>query len=190
VRYKFFLDAPFEISQKCCGIMKKEPFARYHRETGRVPITAQMASESKLRTQVWIKNGCNAFSAQKKMSNPMSFWTEQDVLLYIYTHHIQIASVYGDVVKETEVDGQLDLEDLGLFDLGVQTLKTTGCKRTGCVLCGYGAHREKVGEGRYERLRETHPAIYKSLDKAKNSGYTMREAIDWINEHGNLNIRY
>ena len=190
VRYQFFLDAPFEISQRCCSVMKKEPMGRYAKESGRVPITAQMASESRMRTQKWLQFGCNAFSAQKKISNPMSFWTEQDVLLYIYTHHIPIASVYGDVVKEKEVEGQLDLEDLGLFDLGIPTLKTTGCDRTGCVLCGYGAHREKAGEGRYERLRETHPAMYKSLDRAKNSGYTMREAIDWINEHGNFKIKY
>ena len=223
-RYKFYLDAPFEISNQCCSVMKKEPMKRYAKETGRVPFTAQMASESRLRTQNWLKHGCNAFQAAKKISNPMSFWTEQDVLLYIYQNQKKmmawrrveyrevlarkhpseeinieemlkqnitypIASVYGDVVKETEVEGQLDFEDLGLFDLGVPTLKTTGCDRTGCVLCGYGAHREKPGEGRFERLRETHPNMYKSLDRATNSGVTMREAIEWTNEHGNLNIR-
>lgn len=188
-RYQFFLDAPFEISNKCCTVMKKEPFARYHKETSRVPFTAQMASESRLRTQVWLKHGCNAFDATKQMSNPMSFWTEQDVLLYIYQNKIPIASVYGDVIKEKEVDGQMDLEDLGLFDLGVPALKTTGCNRTGCVLCGYGAHRDKAGEGRFERLKQIHPNMYEALDHAKNSGVTMREAIEWTNEHGNLNIR-
>ena len=85
-----------------------------------------MAAESKLRTQVWLKQGCNAFDAKKAISNPMAFWTEQDVLLYIYQNHIPICSVYGDVIKETEVEGQLDFEDLGLFDLGVPVLTTTG----------------------------------------------------------------
>ena len=80
-------------------------------------MTAQMASESKLRTQKWLQNGCNGFNLKQPISNPMSFWTEQDVLLYIYQNHLPIASVYGDVVKETEVDGQLDFEDLGIFDL-------------------------------------------------------------------------
>ena len=188
-RYQFYLDAPFEISNQCCKVMKKEPVHRYGKESGRVPMTAQMASESKLRTQQWLKHGCNAFDVKQKISNPMSFWTEQDVLLYIYTNHIPIASVYGEVVKETEVEGQLDFEDLGLFDLGVPVLKTTGCQRTGCVLCGFGAHREKAGEGRFERLKQTHPNMYKALDRATNSGVTMREAIEWTNEHGNLNIR-
>lgn len=189
-RYQFFLDAEFEISNQCCTVMKKEPMHRYAKETGRMPMTAEMASESRLRTQVWLRNGCNMFDAKNPKSTPMAFWTEQDVLLYIYENHIPIASVYGDVIKENEIDGQLDFADLELFDLGRPTLKTTGCERTGCVLCGYGAHRCKKGEkGRYERLKETHPKYYNLLNVAKNSGYTMAEAIKWTNEHGNLNIR-
>lgn len=189
-RYQFFLDAPFEISNQCCNVMKKEPMHRYSKESGRKAITAEMASESRLRTQVWLKNGCNMFDAKTPKSTPMAFWTEQDVLLYIYENHIQIPSVYGDVVKETEIEGQLDWSDLELFDLGRPTLKTTGCKRTGCILCGYGAHICKKGEkGRFERLKETHPKYHNLLNIAKNNGYTMQEAIDWTNEHGKLNIR-
>ena len=56
--------------------------------------------------------------------------------------------------------------------------------------CGFGCHLEKKGEGRFELLKETHPGIYGLLDVCKNNGVTMREAIDWVNEHGNLHIRY
>ena len=49
-RYKFFLDAPFEISDHCCSIMKKAPMHNYAKKTGKMPMTAQMASESRLRT--------------------------------------------------------------------------------------------------------------------------------------------
>lgn len=188
-RYQFFLDAPFEISHMCCHYMKKQPLDAYAKRTGRKPMTAQMATESKLRTQVWLKQGCNAFDAKKAISNPMAFWTEQDVLLYIYQNQIPICSVYGDVVKENEIEGQLDFEDLGIFDLGIPVLKTTGCNRTGCMLCGFGCHLEKPGEGRFERLKETHPRMYAMLDIVKNNGVTMREAINWVNEHGNLHIR-
>ena len=87
-RWKFFLNADFEISNKCCSVMKKEPVHRYNKETGRMPITAQMASESRLRTQKWLENGCNAFDLKRPISNPMSFWTEQDVLLYANTYII------------------------------------------------------------------------------------------------------
>ena len=191
VRYQFFLDADFEIGQQCCNVMKKNPFAKYHKETGRQPITAMMASESRLRTQKWIKQGCNAFDAKKPMSMPMAFWTEQDVLLYIYENHIPIASVYGDVIKENEIDEQLDFADLELFDLGRPTLKTTGANRTGCMFCGFGCHREKPGEGRFERMRFTHPKQYEYIMKPwSEGGLGYKEVIDWINEHGNLDIRY
>jgi len=82
-KYKFFLDAPFEISDLCCDIMKKKPAHDYEKETGRKPIIATMASESIMRTQKWLQDGCNAFNVTRPHSNPMSFWTEQDVLLYI-----------------------------------------------------------------------------------------------------------
>ena len=190
-RYKFFLDAPFEIANSCCHVMKKEPMNRYAKESGRVPMTAQMAAESRIRTQVWLKNGCNAFDAKKKISNPMSFWTEQDVLLYIYENKIPIASVYGEVIKENEVDGQLDLQDLGLFDIGNPVLKTTGMSRTGCMFCGFGCHLEKPGEGRFERMKITHPKQYEWIMKPwADGGLGYKEVIDWINENGDLNIRY
>ena len=93
------------------------------------------------------------------------------------------------------VEGQMTIsdiqgfEDMGIFDADRPLLKTTGCSRTGCMLCGFGCHLEKPGEGRFEMLKETHPKMYNLLDVCKNNGVTMREAIEWVNEHGNLNIR-
>lgn len=156
-------------------------------------MTAQMASESILRTQKWLQNGCNGFDLKTPISNPMSFWTEQDVLQYIYENKIPICSVYGEVVKDTEIEGQMDIEDvfgMELLDQDRPVLKTTGCDRTGCMLCGFGCHLEKPGQGRFERLKQTHPGMYKMLDVIKNNGVTFREAIDWTNEHGDLDIRY
>ena len=43
-RYKFFLEAPFEISDLCCDIMKKKPAHEYEKETGRKPIVATEAT--------------------------------------------------------------------------------------------------------------------------------------------------
>lgn len=190
-QWKFLLDSPFMFSHLCCNNMKKSPAKGYEKKTGRKPITAQMASESRLRTQRWLQNGCNAFNAKRKVSNPMSFWTEQDVLLYIYQNNIPIAPVYGNVVKKTEVEGQLDFEDFGIFDLGRPTLKTTGCKRTGCMFCGFGCHMEAEGEGRFERLKVTYPKIYDYIMRPwDEGGLNYKEVIDWLNEHGNLNIKY
>lgn len=189
--YKYFLDSPFEISNQCCRVMKKEPAHRYSKETGRYPISAQMASESRLRTQKWMQNSCNAFEAKTPMSNPMSFWTEQDVLLYIRSKDLPICSVYGDIITDDEEMGQIDFMEytgLEIFDMGNKPLHCTGCQRTGCVCCGFGVHLNN--DTRFTDLKKTHPQMYKILDVTKNNGYTMREAIDWINEHGNLTIKY
>lgn len=239
-KYQFFLDAPFEISNQCCNRLKKEPVHTYHRLTGRNPIIATMASESRLRTQKWLQNGCNGFDLKIPTSTPMAFWTEQDVLLYIsmnrsrmiyapyrimptkqqvmrygkrYVYRTtgatapyypkeyrEICSVYGDIVTDFramgQVEGQLSFEDcfnasqLEEFELDKSILKTTGCSRTGCVLCGFGCHLEKEGEGRFEMLKQTHPKFHNLLHILKNNRVTYAEAIDWVNEHGNLNIKY
>lgn len=196
VKYKFFLEAPFEISNRCCNVMKKTPVHRYARETGRYPITAQMASESRLRTQQWLKNGCNGFDMKAPISNPMSFWTEQDVLAYIKMNNLPIASVYGDVVEDVsgdEVSGQLTMSDVwadaGIFDAERPLLKTTGCKRTGCIFCGYGCHMK--GDTRFIDLKETHPKLYEYIMRSESEGgLGYKEKIDWINKHGNLKIKY
>lgn len=192
-KYLFMLNAPFEVSNQCCKVMKKQPMHQYNKDTGRVPMTAQMASESKLRTSNWVKNGCNAFNAKNPISNPMSFWTEQDVLLYIKESNLPICSVYGDVVVDYsamgQCDNQMSFADFGIFDNERPLLKTTGCQRTGCVLCGFGCHLEKE-PNRFQMLKETHPKFHNLLYILKNNGVTYAEAIDWVNEHGNMNIKY
>jgi 3'-phosphoadenosine 5'-phosphosulfate sulfotransferase (PAPS reductase)/FAD synthetase len=192
-RYKFLLDCPVPISSKCCNVMKKAPVHEYAQCTGRKPMTAQMASESRLRTQQWLKNGCNGFDMKSPISNPMSFWTEQDVLLYIRENHISICSVYGDVVTDDEEHGQMtlaDVSDMGIFDLGRPELHTTGCDRTGCMFCGYGCHLEK-SPGRFERMKITHPKQYEFIMRPRSEGgLGYKDVIDWINEHGKLNIKY
>lgn len=78
--------------------------------------------------------------------------------------------------------------------------KTTGCDRTGCMFCLFGAHLEK-GEGRLERMKHTHPKRYDYVMGGgefredgmwipNSKGLGFKFVIDWLNEHGNLHIRY
>ena len=199
-RYLFMLDAPFEVSNRCCGVMKKTPAHKYNRETGRVPITGQMASESLQRTRHWLNQGCNAYNNKNPVSNPMSFWTEQDVLLYIKQNNIKICSVYGDIVEDRsgtdEVEGQMTISDLEgfenmeMFDAKRLPLKTTGCQRTGCMFCGFGCHLEQ-SPNRFERMKITHPKQYDYIMRPEEQGgLNYKAVIDWINENGNMDIRY
>lgn len=188
-RWAFLLDAPFKVSKRCCSVMKKAPMNNYSRKEKRRPITAQMAEESALRLSNWIRHGCNAFDLKKPISNPMAFWTEQDVFLYIKLHNIPICSVYGDIVEKENVRGQLTIADYGAGEY-VPELETTGEKRTGCMFCGYGCHLEK-GEGRFERMKRTHPKQYNYIMKPwEDGGLGYKAVIDWINENGGTNIRY
>lgn len=164
-KWKFLLDADFECHSACCDVMKKKPAHQYEKQTKRKPIIATMASESRLRKQKWIQYGCNAFGAKKKTSQPMSFWTEQDVLHYIKKYNVPYCSVYGDIVLDEKADGDKVIEgQMNLVDyLGEyqqeDKLKTTGCDRTGCIFCMFGCHLEKE-PNRFQRLKETHPRQY------------------------------
>ena len=225
-RYKFFLEAPFNLSASCCRIMKKSPVHSYGRKTHKKPMTAQMASESRLRTAQWLKNGCNGFEMTSPISNPMSFWTEQDVLLYIelnkdkmcrdrinchekvmwygsrivsretgatiesIEYYRPICSVYGDIVTEPSDCDYEFTERSEIFDKDRPLLKTTGCSRTGCMFCGYGCHLEK-SPTRFEQMKETHPKQYAYIMKpVEEGGLGYKDVIDWINQHGNMDIKY
>lgn len=123
--------------------MKKSPLKKYQTAHNHsVPFIGTLADESRMRKQAWIRHGCNSFGGNKQSSQPMSFWTEQDVLKYISLYEIEIASVYGDVI----------LNDKGIYE-------TTGVDRTGCCYCAFGMHLEK-GESRFEKLKKTHPKQY------------------------------
>ena len=190
-RHKALAFCPYKISDSCCEVMKKRPMHKYQKETGRMPMTAQMASESKLRTRQWLANGCNGFEMKSPISNPMAFWTEQDVLFFLKTNNIKIASVYGDIIKAKEIDYQMDFDDFGIEGMGFQALKTTGCRRTGCMFCGFGCHMEAPGEGRFERLKVTHPKQYEYIMKPWiEGGLEYKTVIDWINKYDDLDIRY
>ena len=162
-KWAFLMDAPFDTSSKCCDVMKKRPIHQYEKETGRKPIIGTMAQESRNRYVSWLKNGCNAFEAKKPTSQPLSFWTEQDVLHYIKMFNVPYCSVYGDIVvreekTEDSVKGQMTIYD-ALDEYEEAILETTGCNRTGCIFCMFGCHLEKE-PNRFQMLKETHPRQY------------------------------
>ena len=156
-KYRYLIDAPFEISDNCCNVMKKQPFKRYEKETGRNAIIGTMAEESMLRKTQWYEYGCNAFECNRPISKPISFWTEQDILEYIQNNALAIPEVYGDIIKEN-----------GKY-------KTTKCDRTGCCYCLFGIQNEKR-ENRIQRLKKTHPEIHKYC--MENLG--IKEVLDYI----------
>lgn len=150
-------DIPVMISHYCCFKMKKSPMKKYQHEHEYLPIIGTLAEESRVRRQSWIRNGCNAFDSKSPTSQPMSFWTEQDVLAYIVENDLDIAPVYGEIVSVDEYGNECPPIDI-TGEVGCH-LKCTKCQRTGCIFCGFGFHYDK-GETRFQRLAQTHPRQY------------------------------
>lgn len=152
-KWKFLINAPFKVSDQCCNVMKKRPFAKYEKLTGKKPLIGTLANESALRETHYLKNGCNHFNLKRVKSTPLGFWTEKDILDYIVKFNLEIPSVYGEIKN-----GEL-----------------TGLNRTGCVYCLYGIHQDK-GKNRIEKLKETHPLLYNYC--LNNLG--LKEVLDFI----------
>lgn len=192
-KYLFLLDAPFKISDACCNNIKKKPFYEYNNKTNRKPIIATTASESPVRKSNWMKNGCNAFNTKNPSSQPISFWTEQDILHYIRLYNIDISSVYGDIVF-IDNDG---IEYCNSLVDDCLELKTTGEPRTGCVFCLFGI---TCDTDRLVRLKEREPKKYDYVMRGgkfdesgmwiPHNGLGYKFVIDWLNEKGNLKIKY
>lgn len=162
-KWKYLLQAPFDVSEQCCDEMKKKPAIKYEEMTGRKPLLALMACESQKRKNGWLKTGCNAFDKKRPQSQPMAFWTEQDVLHYLKKYKIPYCTAYGEIVIDDNssdvLPGQINMIDyLGCHD-EKDILKTTGCKRTGCIYCAFGCHIES-SPNRFQILKETHPRQY------------------------------
>lgn len=141
-KWRFLLDMDFNISHYCCEVMKKNPIRKYEKSTNRKPFIGTMTIESQNRWSAWIKNGCNAFNAKYPSSQPLSFWTDQDILQYIIKYNLSYASVYGKIQQD---------ENGNYY--------CTQCDRTGCVFCAFGVHLEKE-PNRFQRLKTTHPKLY------------------------------
>jgi len=131
-KWKYLVDAPFKISDKCCDYLKKEPAHRYEKETGRKPYLGNMANESSQRTQNYLQNGCNAFETKRPISRPLSFWLEEDILDYLDKYNVSWAK---------------------------KLYATLGYQRTGCMFCMFGTHMEKE-PNKFQRMKETHPKQY------------------------------
>ena len=161
-KWKFLLDEPFEITNVCCDILKKEPMKRYETETGRVPFIGTQAIESETRKKNWIDHGCNIIDSKKPSGRPLSIWSDKDIWEYTHRFEVPYSSAYADKLDDDE------------------NVIVKGEVRTGCAYCGFGADQEKsdlVNLNRFERLKLRKPKQYEKMMNIKNNGITFREAL-------------
>lgn len=139
------------ITEKCCDILKKKPFAKYTKETNSIPIIGTRVEESFLRrNQYCRRGGCNSFNKNHLASYPLSIWTHEDIENYIKLFKVRICDIYNN----------------------------PECDRTGCMFCGFGVHREK--KSRFEFLFRLHPGYYRTCLNYTNNNVTYRQALHKI----------
>lgn len=139
-KWLHMVPAPIKISDRCCDVMKKQPFLAYNKAHKCAPMTAEMAIDSRLRLRTYLRYGCNVAG---KKSTPQAFWTVQDVLQYARYYNLNFCSVYGDIAENID-----------------EQLITTGVEHTGCIFCMYGVQEEGF-PNRFQRLERSHPQLHK-----------------------------
>ena len=148
-KWHYLLETKFDTSEKCCDIMKKNPFSKYGKETGRVPYVGTTQDEGFMRARLYAHTGCNVYDGKTIKSQPLGPWNRQDVLRYI--------------------DGDIRKSSSGLY-------YTTGEQRTGCMFCAFGAHMEEC-PNRFQRMAKTHPKHWKICMNLENNGVRYQDAL-------------
>jgi len=144
-KWKYLVYEDIEVTSKCCDILKKQPVAKFEKESGLSPIIGVLAEESNLRKQQYNKNGCIEYGKRNKCK-PLSIFTEEDIWQIIKNHNIKICDVYYD----QEIDGEI----------------VKGEDRTGCAYCAFGVNFEDPENTKFHRLQKREPNRFNSfMDK-------------------------
>lgn len=143
IQYRPMIDFDVDFSEECCKHLKKDPIKALGRELGHLlPVTGEMACDSKDRMNAYRMTGCNMFDGERPKSKPLGPMTEQVLLRFIYEEKLPIAPPYGVLSYDPDTD----------------TYKFSGEQRTGCKLCGFGLQFDPE---RFVRLQKTEPNIVK-----------------------------
>jgi 3'-phosphoadenosine 5'-phosphosulfate sulfotransferase (PAPS reductase)/FAD synthetase len=150
-KWRILLEAPFKVSDICCYITKHQPIRAYEKGSGKKPYLGLQASESRQRMESWKKYGCNSYGTESATSNPLSFWTDNDLWEYIKVNKLDYCKLY---------------------DLGYE--------RTGCCYCMFGIHLEKE-PNRFQLMQVTHPKLYDyCMRPVEKNGLGLGEVLKFI----------
>jgi len=158
-KWRFLAEQEFDVTHKCCKILKKDPLNKWAKENGLIPVIALMQDESMLRQQLALYGKDDG---KKVYPFLRSEWTEEDIWNYAKLHGIRFAECYYDRIIN-----------------GVFVPKR---KRTGCEYCGFGITLET--EDRFERSKITNPKRHESIMKIENNGVTFKDAIGLVKTKG------
>ena len=149
-KYMYLVDSDYDVTPKCCDILKKKPFDKYRKEHGVNFMVGTMASESMNRTTAYLRQGsCNHYDwgdMRRTKSLPLSIWLEEDIWECIRRYDIPIADIYGK-----------------------------GVDRTGCMFCGFGCQFKD--DTRLKVIHDMYPKFYDMCMGYTNNGVTYKDAM-------------
>ena len=154
-KWRFLAEEKFDVTPKCCNILKKDPLEKWAKENGGLkPIIALMSDESSLRKQLSLYGNSN----KKIYPFLTTGWTEEDIWEYAKEFNIRFAECYYDKY----INGKFIPKR----------------SRTGCEYCGFGIHLES--QNRFERSQLENPKKYERMMNLENNGVTFKTAIDKV----------
>lgn len=152
VKWHYLAEQQFDVTHKCCKILKKAPLEDWAKEHGRIPLVALMADESRLRQQLALFGKDNG---KKIYPFLRTGWSDEDIWAYAKRYGIRFAECYYDRIEN-----------------GVLIKART---QTGCEYCGFGITLEK--EDRYIRSKVLAPKKFEAMMNLENNGVKFKEAI-------------
>ncbi len=113
-KWYFLTDEQFNLTHKCCDLLKHKPFQEYQKIHHVFPLTGIMADNSQQRKGNYLRYGCNIMTGKNPIGRPLSIWNDDDIWEYIHRFKVPYCDVYDK-----------------------------GETNTGCAYCGFGCHLEK-----------------------------------------------
>lgn len=160
-KYQGLIYSPFELSEKCCDVTKKNPIKKYEKKTKKYAITGEMASESRLRETEYLKHGCIMHDKKRVKCTPIGFWTDQDVKECVRKYGIKISELYGEIIEKEKDDKKV--------------LMFSGEQRSGCEICAFGI---MFDQDRFERMKNTKPSMYNYM--MRGGKWIRKDLYRWV----------
>ena len=153
-KWQFLAEQTFDVTHKCCKILKKDPLDKWAKANNMMPIIGLISDESRLREQLALYGSDNG----KVYPFLRNGWIEKDIWDYAKKYNIRFAECY--------------------YDRYVDDFLIKARTRTGCEYCGFGIHLEK--DSRFLRSSLLAPKRYKKMMSLKNNGITFLDAINIV----------
>ena len=88
-RYRHLIDVPFDITHKCCDILKKRPMNIFKKDG---VFIGTMVTDSDSRHGGYRKTGC--INVNKNRCTPLSIWNKKDIWMFVRQNNIPYCDIY------------------------------------------------------------------------------------------------